>query len=133
MIGLDTNVVIRYLAQDEPRQAAAATRVFERTLSPENPGVLTQVTLCEVAWVLAECYGADRDRIRSVIEGLLATRQILVQDADIVWKALRAWTSSTADFSDALIGESLRAQGCSKVVTFDKAAARLPGWELLPP
>lgn len=131
MIGLDTNVVIRYVTQDDPRQSAAATRLFERSLSVDNPGFVSLVTVCEIAWVLAECYRADRDRIRAVIEGLLASKQILVQSAELVWKALRAWQGSPADFSDALIGELAVAEGAKKTVTFDKAAAKLDAFELL--
>ena len=131
MIGLDTNVIVRYLAQDEPRQSAAATRFIERALSPENPGLITGITLCEVVWVLAECYGADRARIRSVVEGLLSSKQLAVDEADLVWKALRALDASAADFSDALIGQIVTARGGEKTITFDRAAAKLPGFELL--
>ena len=131
MIGLDTNVIVRYLAQDDARQSAAATRFIERALSPENPGFITGITLCEVAWVLAECYGADRARIRSVLEGLLSSKQLMVDEADLAWKALRAWDTSSADFSDALIGQIVAARGGDKTVTFDRAAAKLQGFELL--
>ena len=131
MIGLDTNVVVRYVTQDDAKQAAAATRLFEQVLSVERPGLIGLMTLCEIAWVLAECYGADEPRIMQVIEGLLGSRQVVVEEADLVWKALRAWERSSADFSDALVGQVLVAQGCEKVVTFDKAAAKLPNFELL--
>lgn len=131
MTGLDTNVIIRYIAQDDPRQSAAATRLMEKTLTVEEPGFVTLVTLCEVAWVLAECYAADRARIRSVLQGLLETRQIVVESAELVWRALRIWQASGADFSDALIGEVALAAGATKVLTFDKAAAKLPSFALL--
>ena len=131
MIGLDTNVIIRYVAQDDSRQSAAATRLMEKSLSAENPGFVTLVTMCEIAWVLAECYAADRERIRSVLAGLLETRQIVVESAELVWRALRAWQGSAADFSDALIGEVALSAGAAKVLTFDKSAARLPSFELL--
>ena len=131
MIGLDTNVVVRYLVQDDRSQSAAATRLMESVLSPDLPGLITGVTLCEIVWVLAECYGADRDRIGSVIEGLLASRQLVVEEAEIVWNALRDWRASQADFSDALIGRQVIARGGEKIVTFDRAAARLPRFELL--
>lgn len=131
MIGLDTNVVVRYIVQDEPRQAAAATRLMERTLSADNPGFIGIVTLCEIGWVLAECYAADPARISAVVEALLGTRQIVVESAELVWKALRAWRASAADFSDALIGAIAVAKGADTIVTFDKAAAKLPGFELL--
>ncbi|MEO5694063.1 MAG: hypothetical protein ABIQ72_13140, partial [Usitatibacter sp.] len=80
---------------------------------------------------LKECYGADRARIRAVVEGLLGTKQIKVESAELVWKALRAWQDSTADFSDAVIGQVAVAEGAKKIVTFDKAAAKLPSFELL--
>ena len=131
MIGLDTNVVVRYLVQDDPSQSAAATRLMERVLSTELPGLITGITLCEIVWVLAECYGADRERLESVIEGLLASRQLVVEEADIVWNALRDWRASSADFSDALIGRQVLARGGQKTVTFDRAAAKLPRFELL--
>jgi predicted nucleic-acid-binding protein len=131
LIGLDTNVVVRYLAQDDPRQAAAAARLFEQVLSQENPGFISTIVLCEIAWVLAECYGADRARIRAALEGLLAAKQIAVEAPDSVRRALRAWEASGADFADALIGELAAAHGAGKTVTFDRAASKLPGFELL--
>lgn len=131
MIGLDTNVVIRYVTQDDPRQSAAATRLFEKTLSADNPGFVSAITLCEICWVLAESYGADRDRIRAVIEGLLGSKQVVVESGELAWKALRAWQGSAADFSDALIGEIAAAHGAEQVATFDKAAAKLPRFRLL--
>lgn len=131
MTGLHTNVIVRYVAQDDARQSAAATRLMEKTLSVENPGFVSLVTLCEVAWVLADCYGADRRRICSVLQALLETRQIVVESAELAWRALRSWEGSGADFSDALIGEVALGSGASRVLTFDKAAARLPGFALL--
>ncbi len=131
MIGLDTNVVIRYIAQDDPRQSAAATRLMEKTLSAEAPGFIALITVCEIAWVLSECYRSDRARIREVIEGLLGTKQLVVESAELVWKALRACEGSPADLSDALIGEVAARHGAGKVLTFDKAAARLPTFALL--
>jgi predicted nucleic-acid-binding protein len=131
VIGLDTNVIVRYVTQDDARQSAAASRLFERVLTTERPGFVGLVTLCELAWVLADCYDAGKTRIAAVIEGLLVSRQLVVEDAEFVWKALRTWDKSSADFSDALLGQVLRARGCEKVVTFDKAAAKLPDFELL--
>jgi predicted nucleic-acid-binding protein len=81
--------------------------------------------------VLTECYDADRDRIGSVIEGLLASRQLVVEESEIVWNALHDWRTSSADFSDALIGRKVIARGGEKTVTFDRATAKLPGFELL--
>jgi predicted nucleic-acid-binding protein len=131
VIGLDTNVVVRYLAQDDPKQSAVASKLFETVLTPDEPGFVCTVVLCEIAWVLAECYGADRARIRAAVEGLLAARQIAVETPDTVRKALRSWGESSADFADALIGAVAASHGVAKTVTFDRAAAKLPGFELL--
>ncbi len=131
MIGLDTNVLVRYVVQDDPAQSALATKLIETGLSQDSPGFVTSVTLCELVWVLADCYAADRTKISTVIEMLLATRQIRVERADLAWRALRAWQSTAADFSDALIGEIVVAHEGEKVVTFDRKAAKLPGFELL--
>jgi predicted nucleic-acid-binding protein len=131
VIGLDTNVVIRYVTQDDPRQAAAATRLFEKTLTAENPGFVSLITLCEISWVLSDAYGVQRDRVRAVVEGLLGSKQVVVESTELVWKALRAWQDSAADFSDALIGEVSAANGARHVATFDKAAAKLPTFQLL--
>ena len=131
MIGLDTNVVIRYLVQDDPQQSALATQFIETVLSPVDPGFVTLVTLCEIGWVLSECYETDKRTLRAVIEGLLTSKQIVIQEAELVWKALRALDAMAADFSDALIGQVALAAGCRTVVTFDKGAAKLAGFELL--
>lgn len=131
MIGLDTNVVVRYLVQDDRAQAAAATTLIEKTLTSDSPGLITGITLCEIVWVLAECYQADRARIDAVIEGLLTSRQLLVEAAEEVWKALGDWRESAADFSDALIGRLVTLHGGEQTVTFDRSAAKLPGFRLL--
>jgi predicted nucleic-acid-binding protein len=89
------------------------------------------VTVCELGWVLAECYGSDTAGVRAVVEGLLGSRQIVVEDSDLVWRAISKWQKSTADFSDVLIGEVCTARGCEKIVTFDKTAAKLEHFELL--
>jgi len=131
VIGIDTNVLVRYLAQDDPKQSAVATRFIEGSLSVEHPGFVSMITLCEIAWVLAESYGADRKHIREIVERLLATKQLVIERTELVWKALRAWEGVPADFSDALIGQIAIAHGSEKTVTFDRTAARLPGFELL--
>jgi predicted nucleic-acid-binding protein len=89
------------------------------------------VTLSEVAWVLAESYGMDRRGICELIERLLSTKQLVLDQAESVWRALKALESTSADFSDALIGQLALARGAGKTVTFDRAAAKLPGFELL--
>ncbi|MFI5014671.1 MAG: PIN domain-containing protein [Hyphomicrobiales bacterium] len=123
MIGLDTNVVVRYLAQDDASQSAAASRLME-ALSPEVPGLLTSVALAEVAWVMEELYGASRAQVGTIVKSLLQTRALVVQDAEVVWRALSRYRGGSADFADYLIERSCVALGCEATYTFDEKAAR---------
>ncbi len=131
MIGLDTNVLIRYLTQDDAKQAEIATRLIEKKLTADQPGFISHIVLVEVVWVLLDSYGASTQKIQQVIEGLLTTRQFTLQEPQLVAKALRGWLNSGADFSDALICEIAKQNGCKHTFTFDKKAARLQGMELL--
>ena len=123
MIGLDTNVVIRYLAQDDAKQSAAASRLIE-TLTAENPGFVASVVLAEIVWVMEEAYGAGRDQIGTIVETLLRTETLLVQDAEVAWAALSRHRAGGADFVDYLIERSCAARGCDATYTFDRKAAR---------
>jgi predicted nucleic-acid-binding protein len=131
MIGIDTNVLVRYLAQDDARQSALATRLFETSLTEEAPGFLSSVVLVETVWVIEDLYGADRQHIASIIETLLHTSTVVVANAEVVWRALSGFRGGRADFSDFLIHELSVAAGCTKVHTFDKLAARDSGMQLL--
>jgi predicted nucleic-acid-binding protein len=131
VIGLDSNVIVRYLAQDDPRQAAAATRLIEGSLTAEARGFVSIVTLAEVVWVMSSNYRAARAAVADIVEGLLTAPQLAIEKADVIWRALRAFRDSKADFSDAVIVELGRDAGCSKTVTFDRQAAGHPGFEAL--
>jgi predicted nucleic-acid-binding protein len=130
MIGLDTNVLVRYLAQDDARQSPKATRLIE-SLSPEKPGFLSVVTLVELGWVLEACYDSGRDTIASTLEQLLQTRELVVERAETVWQAVRLFRSTRADFADCMIERTCAEAGCDATVTFDRAAARACGMRLL--
>jgi len=131
VIGLDTNVIVRYLAQDDVRQAAVATRLIEGSLSAEARGFVSIVTLAEVVWVMASNYRAARAAVADIVEGLLTAPQLAIEKADVIWRALRAFRESKADFSDAVIVELGRDAGCANTVTFDRGAAAHPGFEAL--
>lgn len=126
MIGLDTNVLVRYIAQDDASQSPRATRLME-ALSVEEPGFVGRVALVELVWVLAGCYAASREEIYRVLETLLHTREIVVEQADTVWKALRLYKEGQADFADCLIERAAAAAGCSYTVSFDRAAIQDAG------
>ncbi len=131
MIGLDTNVVIRYLVQDDEAQAKKATQFIEQSLSTDSPGYINHIVLCEIGWVLERCYEVTKAQLKAIFEALLETKQFVVEDVEVVWKALRAFDANSADFSDALIGQRNMQSGCEQTATFDKKAAKLPGIVLL--
>lgn len=131
MIGLDSNVVVRYLAQDDGRQARLATQLIENELSDRQPGYLSLPALAEVIWVMVRCYDADRATVARVVERLLTVPQIRVQSAREVWEALRMYVAGKTDFSDALIGALGLRAGCTGTATFDVAAGREPGFVLV--
>jgi predicted nucleic-acid-binding protein len=131
MIGLDTNVIVRYLTQDDDEQALKATRVIENQLSAKEPGFITLITLVEVTWVLESCYDQGKQDILNVLHGLLTTKQLIVEKADSAYLAMkRCLGSPKADFSDALIAVLSEQAGCTKILTFDRKALSI-GMELI--
>ncbi len=131
MIGLDTNILVRYFAQDEPRQSAAARDLIDNKLSRENPGHITVIVLVEFAWVLKRLYGGKRGEIVEAIEGLLSASTISIESKRLVRSALRAFAASKADFSDCLIVQINSDAGCELTYTFDQNASKLDGFRLL--
>jgi len=128
---LDTNLLIRYLVQDNDRQAAVATQFIECHCTEDNPCLIGYITLCEVAWVLESNYNQDRASITKIIETLLQVGQLEVPEPGLVWTALRDYENSNADFPDHLIARVNQKAGCESTVTFDKKASKQPGFELL--
>lgn len=126
MIGLDTNVLVRYVAQDDPVQSAKATDLVE-SLSVASPGFIAMVSVVELVWVLQSCYASSKDEIVQVIDTLLRTKELTVEHTDIVWQALRRFTNANADFADCLIERCAHVAGCDYIVTFDRKAARTAG------
>lgn len=127
MIGLDTNVLVRYLVEDEPGQASQAARVVESA----DRCFLGAIVLCELTWVLEDVYGFDRASLIDTLEKLVVTAEFEIEDKDLVLGALRDFRSSKADFSDCLLGQRNRAAGCTETLTFDRALRALDGFRLL--
>jgi len=123
MIGLDTNVLVRYIMQDDPEQSLLSIRLVE-SLSVESPGFVALVSVVELGWVLDAAYDLDRHQIADAFEGLLRTKEIVVERAETVWKALRIFQRTNADLADCLIERSAAAAGCSMTVTFDRGAVK---------
>jgi len=130
MIGLDTNVIVRYIMQDDPGQAAKATTLIEG-LAAEAPGFVPLVSVVELVWVLSSSYKLTRSQITQVLDVLLRSRQLLVDQAEHVVRALRAYSAGTADFADCMIERTASAAGCAKTMTFDVAAAKTAAMTLI--
>lgn len=130
MIGLDTNVLVRYIAQDDSKQSPKATRLIE-SLTADAPGYVSVVSVVELVWVLTSCYALTRNEIYEVLETLLRTKEIIVEHADIVWKALRLFKEGKAEFADCLIERSANEVGCNYTATFDRDAAKHCGMQLI--
>ena len=126
MIGLDTNVVLRYLLQDDPAQTRQANRIFEQQLSAANPGFLNLATVLEIVWVLRSVLGRTPIQIAAHLETILSRTTLEVQNAEQVYEAAFALKRGTGEFEDALIGALNAWAGCSSTVTFDRKAGRLP-------
>jgi predicted nucleic-acid-binding protein len=130
MIGLDTNVLVRYIMQDDAKQAPVATRLVE-SLSPQTPGFVPLVAVVELAWVLSSAYDLNREQLVAAFESVLRAKELVTERAEVVWKALRACQSANADFADCLIAVSATSAGCEKTMTFDRGAAKSAGMTLL--
>ena len=130
MIGLDTNVLVRYIMQDDAKQSPQATKLME-SLDADHQGFVSLVSVVELYWVLTSCYDLSGQQVKLALESLLRTRQIIVDRADQVLRALRIFDEGKADFADCLIERTAAAAGCTETVTFDVGAAKHAGMRLM--
>lgn len=130
MIGIDTNVLVRYLMQDDDVQSPIATKFIE-SLTADHQGFITLVATVETAWVLSRAYKLSREQITQALEALIRSRELIVDDAANVLCALRKFQDGNADFADCLIGQMASRAGCTETVTFDMSASKSAGMKLL--
>ncbi len=130
MIGLDTNVLVRYIAQDDKKQSALASQIIG-ALTGSNPGYITLIGMIELVWVMKSCYGATKPEMVDILEKLLRTKEFIVENAEVAHKALQIFSTTPADFADCLIERSSEFAGCSQTFTFDKSASSLTGMTLI--
>jgi predicted nucleic-acid-binding protein len=130
MIGLDTNMLVRYLAQDDPVQSPMATDIIEFRLTEENPGFISIVATVETVWVLDRAYGLADEEIAAALERILQADTLVVENEQEVFTATMALKEGGGSFADALIGALAARAGCARTLTFDRTASRLPGFEL---
>ncbi len=130
MIGLDTNILVRYLTQDDPIQSPKAREIIERRLSAESPGFVSIVAMVETVWVLERAYGLTPLEVVGAVERMLQTDVLVVEHEQEVFTAMIALQDGRGSFADAVIAALGTRMGCSCTLTFDRKALKLPGFEL---
>ncbi len=124
MIGVDTNVLVRYLTQDDPAQARKANELIGEVSADGGRLHVDVIVLCELAWVLKGAYGFDRATIASTLGRMLDTSQFAFDDKDLIREALSAFNRGAGDLADCVIGARNRKNGCDHTLTFDRALKR---------
>lgn len=125
MIGIDTNVLVRFVTADDPDQSPRAAAFLNGECTSDAPGFINRIVVCELVWVLGAAYGYDRAEIASVVRMLLETAELFMEDKTAAWGALRHYESGACDFADAYLGLTNVQAGCETTVTFDRNAANL--------
>ena len=131
MTGLDTNVLVRYLTQDDPSQARRANALVADALAKGGRCFVGGVVLCQLVWVLRGAYGFDKATIVTVLERLLATAQFTIDEKDVVRRALEDYREGKGDFADYLIGYDGQEAGCQATATFDRRLRGSPLFQVL--
>jgi len=131
VIGIDTNVLVRFLTRDDESQYELARSLIQSQLDAGETLFVSLLEVMETEWVLRSRYGLSKARIIEVLTGLLESRETVFEDESSLEEALFSWRESNADFADCLIVAHARRLGCRKVISFDAKAAKLPGGERL--
>jgi len=124
MIGVDTNILVRFLTQDDAAQAVRVDRLFEKALASNERIHIDDVVLCELAWVLGAAYGRTRAEITDALEELTAASQVSLSDRGRVREAVARYRAGPGGLADYLIGLRNRAEGCTATATFDRALVK---------
>jgi predicted nucleic-acid-binding protein len=121
MIGIDTNVLVRYFTLDDARQIPLAVECID-SLSADSPGFISLVVVVELVWVLEGSYKFGKKRIIEILEGMLRSHELVLEQTDTLRQALRRFETSCADFADCLIERCAHAAECQNTLTFDRHA-----------
>jgi len=130
MIGLDTNILVRFLTADDPVQSPVARKLVE-SLTATDPGFISLTVLVEMHWVLRRGYRYTADQANAVTVSLLDTQEFVIDDSDMVRAALNVANQTGCDFADAVIAQRGKTAGCQTTFTFDQQASSLPSMHLL--
>ena len=131
MLGLDTNVLVRFLLSDDRQQAFRAKAAIDRAVAAGEPIIIGLLTLLETEWVLRTRAHLDKAAIIGVFKQLLESRELMFESESAVEQAIYHYENSKADFADCLMIARYRSMGCRSMLTFDAHAARVPGGELV--
>jgi predicted nucleic-acid-binding protein len=130
VIGLDTNILVRYIAQDDALLTPRANAIMS-SLSPEEPGWIALTAMVELVWVLSRKFKLDRSDIYKILQELLSQPKLKIEQEELVRKAAGLYPRGNADFSDFLVACSGQAAGCTHTLTFDRRAAKSAGFQLV--
>ena len=119
MLGVDTNVLVRFLVQDDPKQSQRARDFLDRAIDSGVPCFVSDVVLCEMVWVLTKSYKTRRFDVARIVGHLLRARHLTFTSLERLFTALEAYQVGDGDFSDYLIREHSRGEGYEMVATFD--------------
>jgi predicted nucleic-acid-binding protein len=131
MFGLDTNVLVRYIVQDDPIQAGSATAFIETHCTAETPGFICNIVLVELVWVLERGYGYDKKSVVTVLKQVAVTSELQMENSVLAWQAIMDYESGTAGFADCLLAAVNQQYGCDVTYTFDQRAAKYSSFKLL--
>ena len=131
MKGLDTNVLVRYLTQDDPKQAAVATKAIGEAAAKGEKLFLHPLVFCELIWVLETAYGFPKADILKVLEKILRTAEFEISEKDLLWLALADYRSGKGDFSDYYLGRANERAGAKTTLSFDSALKGNPHFQIL--
>ena len=133
MIGLDSNVLLRYIVRDDPDQSKEASSIVNSTIRGGDQLFINRIVLCELVWVLAIHYGYDRKAIGDTVERILETEGLRIENLIEAWEALSDYRMGRGDFADAFLARTNAAFSCDSTLTFDKKTARSELYTLLAP
>lgn len=130
MIGIDTNILVRYFTQDDIEQAAIVEQLIDTHAISPNSIFINNIVMCELIWVLERGYKYPREEIGKLIKQMLSTEEFSFENQELLWLALNQYNQNNLDFADALIGEINKELGCIETLTFDKGALKANNFKL---
>ncbi len=124
MIGIDTNVLVRYITQDDPQQSVQANKLIENSLTRDNCGLISKIVLCELTWVLSKAYCYSNENVADVVHQILITQEFNIEDSENAMQALQYYRKGKVGFADYFLAQPHHVMGAEYTVTFDKKALK---------